>query len=131
MRSRPYRNFRIIHIIRHLYFLGGPTPFATQFRHLFPITDETYEVPIPMVALVATAVSHSFFWGGIPLGAHSEYKLYAALYEWRTGDQQTAEFSANAFLDVYHGHVNTLRHIRDKREGAFHLMMADVYTQAR
>ncbi|KAF8256631.1 hypothetical protein EI94DRAFT_1710727 [Lactarius quietus] len=38
--------------------------------------------------------------------------LYATIYEWRTGEQQIAEFSANAYLDVYHGHINTLNHIR-------------------
>ncbi|KAI9444384.1 hypothetical protein BJY52DRAFT_1194439 [Lactarius psammicola] len=70
-----------------------------------------HEVPVPMVALVATA-------------------LYATIYEWRTGEQQVTEFSANAYLDVYHGNVNTLTHIRENREGAFHLMMADIYRQA-
>jgi hypothetical protein len=59
------------------------------------------------------------------------YKLYATLYEWSTGEQQVAEFSANAYLDVYNGHVNTLKHIRDKRVGGFHLMMADIYAQAK
>ena len=58
------------------------------------------------------------------------YQLYATIYEWRTGEQQIAEFSANAYLDVYLGHVNTLKHIQNNREGAFHLMMADIYWQA-
>lgn len=58
------------------------------------------------------------------------YQLYATIYEWRTGEQQIAEFSANAYLDVYLGHVNTLKHIQNNREGAFHLMMADIYRQA-
>ena len=58
------------------------------------------------------------------------YQLYATIYEWHTGEQQIAEFSANAYLDVYFGHVNTLKHIQNNREGAFHLMMADIYWQA-
>jgi hypothetical protein len=41
------------------------------------------------------------------------------------------EFSANAYLDVYFGHVNTLNHIAEQREGAYHVMMADIYAQAR
>ena len=61
----------------------------------------------------------------------SDYKLYAALYEWRTGEQQVAEFSANTYLDVYNGHVNTLKHIQDHRAGAFHLMMVNIYTKAK
>jgi hypothetical protein len=40
------------------------------------------------------------------------------------------EFSANAFYDVYDGHVNTFEHIRQNREDAFHVMMSDIYTQA-
>ena len=63
--------------------------------------------------------------------ADSNYKLYAALYEWRTREQQVAEFSANAYLDVYIGHVNTLKHIQDHHPGTFHLMMADIYIKAK
>ncbi|KAN0141184.1 hypothetical protein V8E53_000940 [Lactarius tabidus] len=116
MRTRPYRNDRIITIIRDMFFTGGASSFARRFRYLFPTfegphAEQIYEVPIAMVALVATA-------------------LYAALYEWRTGELQVAEFSANAYLDVYLGHMNTLKHIREKCEGAFHLMMANIYKQA-
>jgi Domain of unknown function (DUF6532) len=57
--------------------------------------------------------------------------LYATLYEWRTGEQQFTEFSANSYLDVYQGHVNTLRVIQEKRGGAFRSMMAEIYSQAR
>ena len=40
--------------------------FARRFRYLFPTYEGregviNYEVPVPMVALVATAVSHRFF----------------------------------------------------------------------
>ncbi|KAH9022910.1 hypothetical protein EDB85DRAFT_2293098 [Lactarius pseudohatsudake] len=115
-RSQPYRNDRIIAVVRDVYFTGGGTSFGAQFEHLFP----TYqgadgkvnrEVPISMVALVATA-------------------LYATLYEWRTGAHLPAEFSQNAYMDVYQGHVNTLKHILENREGAFHTMMSDIYTRA-
>ena len=41
------------------------------------------------------------------------------------------EFSASAYMDVYQGHVNTFRHILDNRERAFHVMMSDIYSQAR
>ncbi|KAF8257052.1 hypothetical protein EI94DRAFT_1843047 [Lactarius quietus] len=99
MRSRPYRNERIITVIRDMYFTGGSASFAKKYNYLFPIFEgrkgEMIEVPVPMVALVATA-------------------LYATIYEWCTGEQQVMEFSANAYLNVYNGHVNTLNHIHDK-----------------
>ena len=61
--SLPYRNDHIITVIRDLYFSGGTNTFASQFKDLFPIhrginAELWHEVPIPMVALVATAVSH-------------------------------------------------------------------------
>ncbi|KAN0137014.1 hypothetical protein V8E53_005011 [Lactarius tabidus] len=100
-----------------MFFTGGAVSFARRFRYLFPTYEarhgeETLEVPIVMVALVATA-------------------LYATLYEWHHGDQQVGELLTNAYLDVYLGHVNTLKHIQENRNGAFHLMMADIYTQAK
>lgn len=67
MRTRPYRNERIISALRELYFTGGSNSFAMRFLYLFPTyelregADIRQEVPIPMVALVATAVSLQFF----------------------------------------------------------------------
>ncbi|KAF8486413.1 hypothetical protein DFH94DRAFT_679101 [Russula ochroleuca] len=71
LRMWPYRNSRIISVIQDLYFTGGTSSFAQRFDSLFP-TDEDHngvvmrEVPVPMVALVATA-------------------LYATIHEWHTG----------------------------------------------
>ncbi|KAI0254978.1 hypothetical protein BJV78DRAFT_1151819 [Lactifluus subvellereus] len=116
MRSHPYRNKYIIHVIREVYFCGGSASIATRFNNQFPAwqgPDGTIkaEVPVPMVALVATA-------------------LYAALRDWRTGKLQVTDFSANTYLDVYQGHVNTFSHIRINRNAAFHVMMTDIYSQA-
>ena len=53
------------------------------------------------------------------------------IYEWHTGEHQPMEFSSNAYLDVYNGHVHTFQHIRENRSGAFHNIMGDIYAQAR
>jgi hypothetical protein len=115
-RSQPYRNDWIITAIRDLYFTGGASCLATKYDHLFPIHEgddgrASREVPIPMVALVATA-------------------MYAALREWRTGMHQKLEFSATAYMDVYLGHVGTFKHILEQRERAFHVMMSHIYSRA-
>lgn len=61
-REKPYRNAKIISIVQTLYFNGGPSSFASRFRHLFPtsncldLDEKKPEVPIPMIALVGTAV---------------------------------------------------------------------------
>jgi hypothetical protein len=62
LRARPYRNERIITVTRDLYFSGGSMSFAARFNHRFPTHpghngESRNEVPIPMIALVATAVS--------------------------------------------------------------------------
>jgi len=62
MRSRPYRNPRIITVIRDLFFAGGINSFANRFEQRFPTYQDYdgivhHEVPVAMVALVATAVS--------------------------------------------------------------------------
>ncbi|KAF8263416.1 hypothetical protein EI94DRAFT_1704021 [Lactarius quietus] len=105
-------------IIRDEYFTSpsaGKMSFATWFKYLFRnIEDDgatVYKVPIQMVALVATA-------------------MYATLYEWHTGHQQHSEFSTNTYLDVYKGHVNTLQLIKDRRYGAFHTTMLEIYSKA-
>jgi hypothetical protein len=134
MRSRPYRNNRIIKVIRALYFTGGSTSFSSRFHRLFPVFRDAnavwkHEVPIPMVALVATAVSPAPQTLTVSLITHRQ--LYAALHEWRTGKKNTVEFSTTSYLDAYNGHVESLLNIRDNRNSAFHTMMADIYTQAR
>jgi hypothetical protein len=64
MHMRPYRNHRIITILRYMYFIGGPKSFAARFDCHFPRFEErdgtiSREVPVPMLALVATAVSRT------------------------------------------------------------------------
>ena len=58
-RLRPYRNGRIISAIRAVYFSGAAS-YASQFQHLFATYNYKGEmkrqVPVPMIALVATAV---------------------------------------------------------------------------
>ena len=107
--------------------------FVNRFRDDFPSHQgndgmEFPEVPIAMVALVATAVS-------IPTYQYLSLtnvllQLYAAIKEWESGSHRIVEFSSNAYLDPYNGHVNTLNHIHDNREDAFHVMMGDIYSQA-
>lgn len=135
-RSRPYRNDRIITVLHDLYFTGGSRSFASQYEHLFPTHKgddgkECREVPIAMVSLVATAVSDVILSRLFCYRANLIYQLYATLYEWRTGELHTQEFSANTYLDVYLAHVGTIKHILESRPPAFHTMMSDIYTQAR
>ncbi|KAI9428457.1 hypothetical protein H4582DRAFT_2077031 [Lactarius indigo] len=115
-RTHPYHNECIISVIQDLFFTGGKSSFASCFEHLFLVHQGhdgilAQEVPVPMVALVATV-------------------MYATLHEWRTGALQVFEFSANTYLDVYCCNAGTLNYILNSRPNAYHVMMADIYTQA-
>jgi len=60
-RSQPYRNDQIIAAIQGLFFSGRETLFATCYRGRFMRVHEdssiSYEVPMPLLSLVATGVS--------------------------------------------------------------------------
>jgi len=62
MHSQPYRNNWIITVIQDMFFMGGKSSYIYCFIHLFSNYHGDdgvmrHEVPPPMVALVATAVS--------------------------------------------------------------------------
>ena len=80
MRTRPYRNPRIIAVLRDLYFSGGTSSFAHRFRRQFPVHESDggtvmREMPVPMVALVATAVSTSLLMSDVELTLQSSSTL--------------------------------------------------------
>jgi len=136
IRSKPYRNSRIITVIRDVCFTGGGSSLANRYHARFPSFQGDNglvvpEVPIALVALVATAVRAIFFTWLLCTCTNTNCQLYASIYEWRTGRHQPTDFSANAFLDVYNGHMFTFHHISENRNSAFHRMMADIYVQAR
>ena len=46
------------------------------------------------------------------------------------GKQQSNECSANTYLDVYKGHVNTFKVIKEEQPTAYHMiMMGDIYAR--
>jgi hypothetical protein len=66
-RKQPYRNEWIILVIQQHFFSGGPVSFANEFKHIFPTSKDrngvtVREVPVAMVALVATAVRSQFIY---------------------------------------------------------------------
>lgn len=71
-RSQPYRNERIINVIRDMYFTGGVSSFAMRFDRFFPRYRDSQgvvriEVPEAMVALVATAVRYFVYHASVSM----------------------------------------------------------------
>ncbi|KAF8262615.1 hypothetical protein EI94DRAFT_1704624 [Lactarius quietus] len=112
LRSQPYRSTVIISVLCALFFTGA-VPFVQRHAKHFPSYQAAEgtanrEVPKAMVAIVATG-------------------LYAALKEWSTGEYKRYHFTANMYLDVYKGHLDTLDKIENQRKGTYHRMMSDIY----
>ncbi|KAG0701810.1 hypothetical protein DFH29DRAFT_999888 [Suillus ampliporus] len=82
--------------------------FAHRFIEIVKNKANRPEVPIPIVALVATAV-------------------YAALLWKSMGSPAKFSFSGNQFSETYFFHVQFLENMRDTVLTKFHRMMADIY----
>jgi hypothetical protein len=89
MHTRPYRNERIITVLRDLVFTGGILSFATRHKSCFPRQDDgpstTFEVPIAMVALVATGVC----WNQ-PCFLNLMLTLFSFMLRFMSGEQANA-----------------------------------------
>ncbi|TFK45274.1 hypothetical protein OE88DRAFT_1812662 [Heliocybe sulcata] len=112
--NEPYKHPTILAIMQALYFSGSG---ALGIQHVDQFTsslatDSDAEVPISMVALVATAIHNS-------------------LMEWQTGTRSPREFSALNCGDVYRTHVGILEKIKGDKPVFFHRMMCDLYRDAR
>lgn len=103
--NQPYRHPAIESIIQHAFFHG---PSATTYDGIYHSSiselDEP-EVPIPMVALAATAV-------------------HAALDDW---GRDRGAFSASLYEDIYRRHIATLESIKTANVRALHAITGSIY----
>ncbi|TFK46177.1 hypothetical protein OE88DRAFT_1648740 [Heliocybe sulcata] len=127
----PYKHPTILAIMQALYFSGSGA-LGVQHVDRFAsslATDPDAEVPISMVALVATAVRSLLLCHY--LKADAFVKIHNSLMEWQTGTRSPREFSALNCGDVYRTHVGILEKIKSNKPVFFHRMMSDLYRDAR
>ncbi|KAL0955350.1 hypothetical protein HGRIS_001599 [Hohenbuehelia grisea] len=115
-RNKPFKHPCIIKVITKTFFEGGrgghsslADKHSKQFSSIFeegPKMDEL-ELPIPIVALAATAV-------------------HCALLEWQTGEHNKLTFHGDTYQPIYERHVKVLEDVRNER-GKYHRLMADLY----
>ncbi|KAG2124670.1 hypothetical protein DEU56DRAFT_916911 [Suillus clintonianus] len=109
--NKPYQGEFLIALINGRVFNGTQSVgvrFAQRFIEIAKNKANRPEVPIPIVALVATAV-------------------YAALLWKSMGSPAKFSFSGNQFSETYFFHVQFLENMRDTAPRKFHRMMADIY----
>ncbi|KAL1747102.1 hypothetical protein HDZ31DRAFT_72437 [Schizophyllum fasciatum] len=115
---KPYSNRCVTAVIQDVVFSGsGSRSLSVKLANLFfePNSGGAQpELPIPLVALAATAVC-------------------AALDDRSSGvnNKKSTEFSGDSVINVYKDHVRALTTIRDTKPAAFHRLMADLFKEVR
>ncbi|KAG2127420.1 hypothetical protein BD769DRAFT_1668067 [Suillus cothurnatus] len=109
--KKPYQGDLLIFLIYEGVFTGTKSigvKFAKHFVELANNKGNHPEMPIPLLALVVTAV-------------------YAALF-WKTlGSPGKFNFTGNQFSETYVFHIKFLEDLKRDAPGKFHCMMADIY----
>ncbi|KAG2028790.1 hypothetical protein BDR03DRAFT_1019345 [Suillus americanus] len=109
--KKPYQGELLIFLLHDGVFDGAKSigvRFSVRFVEIVRNKAKRPEVPIPLLALVATAI-------------------YAALF-WKTlGSPGKFNFTGNQFSETYIFHVNFLEGLKKDAPGKFHCMMADIF----
>ncbi|KAG1768629.1 hypothetical protein EV702DRAFT_1271498 [Suillus placidus] len=109
--KKPYQGELLIFLLHDGVFDGAKSigvRFSARFVEIARNKAKRPEVPIPLLALVATAI-------------------YAALF-WKTlGSPGKFNFTGNQFSETYIFHVNFLEGLKKDAPGKFHCMMADIF----
>ncbi|KAG2737944.1 hypothetical protein P692DRAFT_20883061 [Suillus brevipes Sb2] len=109
--KKPYQGELLIFLLHDGVFNGAKSigvRFSARFVEIARNKCNRPEVPIPLLALVATAI-------------------YAALF-WKTlGSPGKFNFSGNQFSETYVFHVKFLEGLKKDAPGKFHCMMADIF----
>ncbi|KAG2748653.1 hypothetical protein P692DRAFT_201805690 [Suillus brevipes Sb2] len=109
--NKPYQGELVIFLL-HTGIFNGPksigVKFAERFIEIAGNKAKRPEMPVPLLALVATAI-------------------YAALF-WKTlGSPGKFNFTGNQFSETYMFHVKFLEDLKKDVPKKFHCMMADIY----
>ncbi|KAI0685648.1 hypothetical protein BC835DRAFT_1421041 [Cytidiella melzeri] len=115
-RNKPFKHRCILRVITKSFFEGGRgehSSLAEKHSKRFSSTfkegtkKDELELPIPIVALAATAV-------------------HCALLEWKSGEHIKHPFHGDTYQPIYEHHVKVLEDIRNEG-GKYHRLMADLY----
>lgn len=128
--DQPFRHGSIRFVIKEEVFSN--TSFVTQnidrFPARLPKKPTERELPDPMVALGATAVS--FTLALLKHTTHNYFQVYASLVEYRmTGRRQNIPFTEDAYEDTYRNHIATLEQTRKNARKGMHRILHELFTE--
>ncbi|KAG2153428.1 uncharacterized protein EDB93DRAFT_1248702 [Suillus bovinus] len=113
--KKPYHGELLIFLIYRQLFHSSKSIAIKFAEHFVEITNNKGQhpkVPIPLLALVATAV-------------------YAALLWKLQGSSSKFNFTGNLFSETYNYHVRFLENLKKDAPAKFHCMMANIYEAAQ
>ncbi|KAI0043517.1 hypothetical protein FA95DRAFT_1575068 [Auriscalpium vulgare] len=117
MRNRPYMHPSGISVLQRTLFSGGDTSFSALHPESFPTYIDPAGVRRRQVTPMMVALAFT--------------SIYAGLREYATGEKKDISFTANAYTDVYLGHIVSLEHTKQTRIDAYNSMMATIYSRAQ
>ncbi|KII85169.1 hypothetical protein PLICRDRAFT_178914 [Plicaturopsis crispa FD-325 SS-3] len=112
-KDRAYRHPFIVQLLSQTYFQGrSPVALGVQEWFKEAAVRGRYEIPLPMLALTATAVCASLDW-------------------WKRGcPKERPHFSGSIFGDVYRTHIYMIKQIIDDKPKAYRKLMTDLFDEA-
>ncbi|KAG1831488.1 hypothetical protein EV424DRAFT_1342864 [Suillus variegatus] len=114
IRNKPYQGELLVLLISNQLFHSSRAigmKFTSHFVEIAKNKLKHPKIPIPFLALVATAVYSALLWKS--LGSPGKFN-----------------FSGNQFSEVYSYHIKSLEQLKHNAPRKFHYMMADIYEAA-
>ncbi|KAG2090097.1 uncharacterized protein F5147DRAFT_780406 [Suillus discolor] len=114
-RQKPYQGQPIVDTLYETFFKNTKSVGLQFAQHFLDIAENKTgrpEIPIPMLAMVSTAI-------------------HAVLVAKKNKAGEDFKFTGNQFCDIYTYHVALLERIRRTAPVKFHKMMADIYEEVQ
>lgn len=111
-------------------FFKGRGGFHVEFSERFHQGKYGLQMPQPMVALIATAVSN---WPTTSSGllSNPQLQIQATLKEWVTGVQVKRSFTESENRERYRDHIAAMQSVKDSKNGQlkYERMLSNIYAQ--
>ena len=131
-RKKPYQLQPVFVVLFETFFKSAKSvgsQFSQRFLDIARNKAGRPEVPIPMLAIVSTAVSLAIFIL-VPIVHDVPYwQIHAVLLAKKNKSGDDFKFTGNQFCDIYNFHVSLLGKIKQTAAAKFHKMMADIYEE--
>ncbi|THH26509.1 hypothetical protein EUX98_g7676 [Antrodiella citrinella] len=108
----PFKHPMVTLLLKATLFLS-PASLGHKFCSQFPVVDGEIEIPIPVLAIIATVIE-------------------VGLMAWSSGTHHPTHFTAEGTIKVYEGVLGYIAYLKDGLSAAqFHRMLSDIFQSCR